>query len=526
MRTFTALKCLMLSVISFLFFSSTVLANNLSISNVSLGNRNISAKTVAVNFDISWQNSWRTKINHDAVWLTVRLYNPSSNPTAKKLCQISASGLAPAGSSVGTNSNLEFYVPSDKLGAFLRPASYGMTPTSTSSNVSLTVDYSSCGFADTETVYASVFGIEMVFIPEGSFYAGDYDQSAASLDQGSSDTSPWLITSESAINTGNPASSGYRYVSAGQSSEDATGASFTIPQDFPKGYKPFYVMKYEVSEADWVEFINSLPSDAARSARDLTDGNHKNSDAVKLRNTINCSGTPLTCVTNRPARSLGYLSWMDLTAFLDWAALRPITELEFEKAARGPVLAVSGEFAWGSTNVSAATTISSGTESGAETVESTANANFNNTTFTGGDSSNGADFAQGPLRAGIFALSSPSRENSGASYYGVMELSGNVREHVVTIGNAVGRQFTGVHGNGVLSSASGFVGNADEVNWPGLDAVIAHGVTTADGSGFRGGAFDQTSNTLRVSDRSDAANASMAAYGDAGGRGARTYDGN
>ena len=30
-----------------------------------------------------------------------------------------------------------------------------------------------------------------------------------------------------------------------------------------------------------------------------------------------------------------YISWPDLLAYADWAALRPITELEYEKAARG-----------------------------------------------------------------------------------------------------------------------------------------------------------------------------------------------
>lgn len=506
--------------------ASYALANNLAVSNVSLGERNTTSKTVAVQFNVSWQNSWQTKINHDAVWLTVRLYNPSSNPTNKKLCQITASGTNPDGSSVGTNSALELSVPSDRYGAFLRPATYGLNSAVSSTGVKLTVNYESCGFSDSESVFASVSGIEMVYIPEGAFYAGDYGTSTASLVQGTSDNDPWYISSENALNASNASTDGFVYVSNNNTGEDANGASFTVPADFPKGYKPFYLMKYEITEGDWVEFINSLPSDAARVHHDLTDSSHKNSDSVVSRNTISCSGSPLTCTTSRPARALGYLNWSDLAAFLDWAALRPMSELEFEKSARGPALSVSGEFVWGSTAIGAATTISNGTENGAETVESGVNANFGNNVLSGGDTGNGPDFTHGPLRTGIFASSSSDREKSGAGYYGSMELSGNIKERVVTIGNSVGRQFTGQNGDGVLSTAAGYEGNANQAGWPGLDSNPARGVTSSDGSGVRGGGWDESQNRLRISDRHDAANNGIAGVSNVGGRGARSYDEN
>ncbi len=45
-----------------------------------------------------------------------------------------------------------------------------------------------------------------------------------------------------------------------------------------------------------------------------------------------------------------YLSWMDLCAYADWAGLRPMTELELEKACRGGgVSATAGDYPWGST---------------------------------------------------------------------------------------------------------------------------------------------------------------------------------
>ncbi len=501
-------------------------ANNLSVSNVSLGVRDISTNTVVVNFDVSLENSWRNKINHDAVWLTVRLYDPNSSPIHKKLCSMTASGVNPTGFTAGTLSDLELYVPSDKAGAFLRRSQNASPGNVSSQNIQVSIDYSSCGFNSSDQIVASVMGIEMVYIPQGAFYAGDNGSSVASLDQGSSDPDPWYINSESSISVTNAVSNGFRYVSGSNAGENATGSSFSVPAAFPKGYSAFYVMKYEVTESQWVEFINSLPSAAARSNHDLTDGTHKNSDTVVTRNTLACSGSPAVCSTQRPSRAVSYLSWMDLSAFLDWAALRPMSELEFEKIARGPVLPVNGEYAWGSTDSIAASMLSGAEEDGSETVTTTgANAHYNDTPLSGGDSSLGVEYQKGPLLAGIFSNSSSSRVSSGAGYYGVMDLSGNLKEWIVTIGNATGRNFSAVHGNGSLSVDPGYEGYADAANWPGLNAVTTRGVTGATGSGLRGGSWVDIADRLRISDRFEAALETTQALNTYGGRGVRTYDG-
>lgn len=501
-------------------------ANNLSVSNVSLGSRDINANTVVVEFDVSLENSWRNKINHDAVWLTVRLYDPNGNPVHKKLCSMTAPGINPPGFSAGTSSGMELHVPSDKAGAFWRRSQYSSAGDVSSQNIQLTVDYSSCGFTSRDEIVASVMAIEMVFIPQGAFYAGDNASSAASLDQGSSDSDPWYINSESAISVTNAVSNGFRYVTGGNTGEDPTGAQFTIPASFPKGYNAFYVMKYEITEGQWVEFINALPSVAARARHDITDTSHKNSDTVIDRNSIACSGSPVVCSSSRPARALGYLSWRDLTAFLDWAALRPISELEFEKIARGPVLPINGEYAWGATDIIAVSSLSPTQEDGTETVTTTgANAHYNDTSLSGGDSTLGVEHQKGPLLTGIFSSSSSDRVSSGAGYYGVMELSGNLNEWVVTIGNTAGRNFTAVEGNGILSLDPGYEGNADAAFWPGMNAVATRGITDAAGAGLRGGSWMDSADRLRISDRSQAALETTQATNTYGGRGARTYDG-
>ena len=73
-------KILMVVVLG-LLFSAPGYANNLSVTNVTLGTRDPNAQTVVVTFNVSWQNSWRNKINYDAAWLTVRLNNSQVTPT-------------------------------------------------------------------------------------------------------------------------------------------------------------------------------------------------------------------------------------------------------------------------------------------------------------------------------------------------------------------------------------------------------------------------------------------------------------
>ena len=70
-----------------------------------------------------------------------------------------------------------------------------------------------------------------------------------------------------------------------------------------------------------------------------------------------------------------------------------------------------------------------------------------------------------------------------------MELSGNLWERPVTIGNQSGLAFTGNHGDGDLN----VVGSANVGGWP---------ADNASGAGSRGGDWFFSAVALRVSDRS------------------------
>ena len=58
-------------------------------------------------------------------------------------------------------------------------------------------------------------------------------------------------------------------------------------------------------------------------------------------------------VNDGQSGAMNNLSWADLAAYLDWAALRPMTELEFEKVCRGTMPRVAGEYPWGDTTINA-----------------------------------------------------------------------------------------------------------------------------------------------------------------------------
>jgi formylglycine-generating enzyme required for sulfatase activity len=362
----------------------------------------------------------------------------------------------------------------------------------TANDMRLKWNYADNGASSGDVVEIRVVGIEMVYIPQGAFYAGDGSTSSASRfrDTSTSTSGPWYITSENAITTST--TSPFYFPSV-----------VTIPADFPKGYGAFYMAKGELSQAAYMAFFNMLTS-TQKSTRDIT-GNHatyqgKNTDAITFRNNLSWSGSGEMTLNGgtHGGVAMNYLAWADLTAFLDWAGLRPMSELEYEKAGRGSLNAVAGEYAWGSTSITGATSITN-SGLGSERGQSVSNCAYNYATNV-----------QGPLRIGSFAKGVSSRVASGGGFYGVMELSGNVFERAVTVGNSTGRLFQARnHGNGVLAST----GEANVTHWPGIIAT---------GAGFRGGAWSLDATYARLSDRVFAAITGTNRGPTVGGRGVRS----
>ncbi|MEY4668885.1 MAG: hypothetical protein RL518_1584 [Pseudomonadota bacterium] len=492
------------------------LANDIQITNLTV--HPYSGGNGEVEFDITWQNSWRSTTepyNWDAAWIFCKIRRNGGNWAHLKLNtsghtipstpQAITTAMGLVDPTIAHNSSTN-----PAVGIFLHRTNDGFG-TFTANDVRLQWNYSDNGASSGDVVEIRVFGIEMVYIPQAEFYAGDGSAdsggTASRLKEGSSDTDPWYINSENAISVTNASSNGYYYVTDPYADDDATGTAFSIPASYPKGYKALYMMKGEISQSQWVAFFNTLTS-SQKTSRDTT-GNKagaggKNSDSLLFRNNVSWTSGDATLPDQGGGATyagvaMNYLSWSDFVSYLDWSGLRPMSELEYEKAARGPKTAVSGEYAWGSTNITQATSVS---DAGLSSERAQAGSNINH------------DYGiVGPLRVGSFAKGVNTRGASGAGFYGAMDLSGNLLDMVVTIGNSTGRSFEGrYHGDGILSTSSGSEGDANVSTWPG--------VSTSVGSGARGGSWGYN-DRARISDRTFGGRPMGWRSEDLGGRGVR-----
>jgi formylglycine-generating enzyme required for sulfatase activity len=479
----------------------SLFANNLNIDNVELTGQNTSADYTMVQFDISWDNSWRNAVNWDAAWIFVKYRVSAGEWRHAYLDTDDSYHTAPTGSVINTGITGS-YAP----GVFIYRDVNG-SGSNNWNNVQLRWNYGDNGLDDNDLVTVKVFAIEMVYVPQGAFDLGDATGGSTTdhfYDAGNGNGQPFRVTTQGAITT-SASGAGNLWASG---SIDA-GTSDT---NFPTGYNDFYCMKYEITQEQYVDFLNTLTrtQQNTRTETDISGTSitnryvMSNYSMVMYRNGIRCDATlpasgPITVYCDIYGDGIynedndgqniacNFLTWMDGCAYADWAGLRPMTELEYEKTCRGDQAAVAGEYAWGNSNIYASGYTLSNRNYYNEVINgqpsSTGNASYETTTHQ-----------IGPLRVGIFALTSTTREEAGASYYGIMELSGNLSECTVIIGNSDGRAFSGNHGDGELSTN----GNATETSWPGL---ISGEVTGSSGAGRRGGFWDGNASGLHVSDR-------------------------
>jgi formylglycine-generating enzyme required for sulfatase activity len=441
------------------FLTVAVKANGLAITNVSLQSQNISADTWDVRFNLSWDNSWRDGINHDAAWIFIK-YRINNGAWAHAV-------LRQTGFNTGTGTGTELRISPDSIGAMANRSSdaYG---TYSVTSMRLQWHYGATGVLDTDLPQVRVLGIEMVQIPEGPFAIGDGDGSSESFFAlGVADNNYYVVNTELSppLRADGSFSTGNNIVRIdGNGGVDNDGNGVIDNASYPVGYNSFYMMKYEITQEQYADFLSMIISSQSAVRFMSQFGNN--------RNRISLSGG--SYFTDRPDRACNYISWQDGLAYTDWAGLRPFTETEYEKSCRGPIMPNLNEMAWGSTTLSpghSSNTTSqyptiSGTENGTEVLSSTSN-NVNLFTNWGINKLSGHTDGSGtapaaPLRVGIFAdASGNSRINSGASYYGVMDLTGNLSEQMVNITSTSGRSFSGAHGNGVI----GTNGNHDVSGW-------------------------------------------------------------
>ena len=278
--------------------------------------------------------------------------------------------------------------------------------------------------------------------------------------------------------------------------------------DYPNGYKAFFVMKYEISQEQYVAFLNKLTAAQQRtrtigaSLGSLEEGMYVfggvgtravGRNGIKLAS-IGADDAPYVFANDlEPGNdysqdgdgqtiACNFLNAGDMMAYADWCGLRPLTELEFEKMARRPYPEVSlrGEYAWNTNGNFTPATGFQGETAGTKGEK------------VNGGNVNAGDQLKGPVRCGVFALPSGSQVDAGASFWGVMELSGNLSELYYNV-NSEGRLFRGIsdkhHGSGKLDGSG--KSNVDNNYWPEVPDAFA----------LRGGSYRDVKERTCISDR-------------------------
>jgi len=225
--------------------------------------------------------------------------------------------LNPAGYGQEAGTKLEFVVPDGPdgyTGVFLQRAEPGSGPLS-AKGVTVVCEVQSPRTENRQpTTEICAFGIEMVHVPEGPFFLGSggtEENRFYHYTDGSQDSLPYPVTDAGPIATG--PQEGRLWATGVQPDGSDAGE---IPAAFPNGYAAFYCMKYQLKQGQFAAFLG-MQSEVRSSYHACRPGN----------------GWPLAKVGTA---FLQGVTWGQSAAFGAWAGLRPMTELEFEKAWRGP----------------------------------------------------------------------------------------------------------------------------------------------------------------------------------------------
>ena len=515
--------------------TQSLFANGVVISNTALVNQNTNNDTWQVRFNLTWNNSWKDNINFDAVWVFCK-YKVGNGPWLH--ASINTSGFA---NGTGTPNNIN--VACDMKGAFISRRDQGQGAFA-ANNMQLQWNYGMDGVHDTNTVSLNIYGIEMVYVPSGPFTIGDgngVNSSASGSFYAVSDHLPYTIDGLMSPNISgrsafvNPSSNPPNFIRIdGDGGLDLNLDGVVDSARYPTGFNAMYMMKYELTQGQYTDFLNVL-------GYDQQTNRVQNSTNVQGQNAWNgqvgasdrytivvqthgvSPNTPRQYSTARPDRGNGMLSMADLLAYLDWSALRPMTEFEHEKACRGPLPPVTNERANGTNIGWDSQPTLSGTENGTEFAVNWSQGDF----IRSGSTVNQGDGGNGPLRVGLLATSSSNRRISNKTYYGIDNLGDHIPEWMVSAGNVAGRSFMGNHGDGLLHTD----GHANQGTWPGSNGNTDNTTPNAllntngcnDNNSVAGRGYKES---FMISSReyNDATWASRTAWGTNwhGGRGART----
>jgi len=466
----------------------------------------------SVTCDIAWDHSWRAAWEEpeerhggkgalkleswDAAWVFAKFREPGADKWSHAMLSPNkADHRVPAGAALDVSLSDD---AKRGVGAFVYRAAAGHGPNGFKGVVLRWLH----GAVGPAAVELKVFALQMVYVPQCAFWAGDgaTDQVAGQFSAGYG-VHPFRVQSERTLTLGGEAAETLNNrdtagMDPSRTDDFNCDLPRTLPAAFPKGYQAFYCMRHEIGQQQYVDFLNTLSyagqcQRTERQGKDKKDlkgpeapagtfvmnptdsgghqsgGNYRNgikiavsgvadvTEAVVIRRgsfvasgNVVKPGKPAVYETDAPHVACNFLRHDDDAAFAAWAGLRPMTELEFEKACRGPLRPVPNEYAWGTDRIIGMTS------AGGQYKLQNAGTPDEAVVWQGED---GPDATRGnvavlrtnePLRVGVFATPTSGRIGSGASYWGILDLTGNLVERPVPVGHPAGRAFAGNHGDG------------------------------------------------------------------------------
>src|SRR5690606_15947019 len=113
------------------------------------------------------------------------------------------------------------------------------------------------GFTCENIADVKVFGIEMVYVPDGDFYVGSSGGGTGRFRLGGTATNlPFLVTTEGAIPIANNNTSLWGI--GPMENWTTVGPTGTLPTACPKGHRAYYSMKHHISQQAYVNLLNTL----------------------------------------------------------------------------------------------------------------------------------------------------------------------------------------------------------------------------------------------------------------------------
>ena len=398
----TLLRLSVASLFAVLLCSSprSAQATDIEVTYVEKARSSFNDRPPGFNLTVSWKKAWRNDRNHDAGWVFLKYNTPGEGYEHVRLVPDSGETLWKADPSMP---DADIRVADNRAGVLIRPSDayrgdlqYHIYVEQDTTGTGLSSDFDRL----------EAFAIEMVYIPEGPFTLGDPDPAAREYGayfRSGTDGSPdglYEIDDSGDIPVGPGSGQLYYNVSSAQYQGDQSGP---IPADFPSGYDAFHLMKYEVTQGQYVNFLNTLPaSDATERAPYPSAEYTERGGSIHL--------VKGRYETEHPDRRNVYWHWDDMMAFTDWAGLRPYTEFEYTKAARGPLDPTPLEYAWNTGTI--------------DDLRRRIDTKTQDMTML-----DGTDESE---------RTNANRQHFGASYYWVMDLSGSTWEKVITPADSSG----------------------------------------------------------------------------------------